>query len=218
LIRWNHPERGLLEPGVFIPFAERHGLAGAIGAWVMQETARASREWRRRDPSFRAWFNLTAAEMRDATLVPRLSEMGESLTGLGVEVTESVAMQNVVETLTVMEALRGAGIHVALDDFGTGYSSLAHLKRLPIDVVKIDRAFVTGLPADRFDVAIVEAVLSIAGNFRFETLAEGIETEGQATFLQSAGCALGQGFLYGHPMPADEFESLLFQASRGRVS
>ena len=209
LIRWRHPEQGLVQPDAFIPFAERHGLAGAIGSWVMQETAQVSREWRRADPTFCAWFNLSAAEMRDATLVPRLREGGGDLSGLGVEITESVAMQNVVETLAVMEALHNAGVRVALDDFGTGYSSLAHLKRLPIDVVKIDRAFITGLPDDRFDVAIVEAVLSIARSFGFETLAEGIEEERQAAFLRSAGCAQGQGFLYARPMPADEFEALL---------
>jgi diguanylate cyclase (GGDEF)-like protein len=211
LIRWNHPERGFLEPSAFIPFAERHGLAGAIGAWVMQETANVSRKWRSADPRFRAWFNLTAAEMRDETLVPRLREIDDDLSGLGVEITESVAMQNVIETLNVMEALRSARIHVALDDFGTGYSSLAHLKRLPIDVVKIDRAFVTGLPGDRFDVAIVDAVLSIARSFGFQTLAEGIELQSQATFLTGAGCALGQGFLYGRPMPAADFDALLMQ-------
>lgn len=208
LIRWQHPERGLVQPNDFIPFAERHGLAGAIGAWVMGETARVSREWRRSDPAFRAWFNLSAAELRDQTLVPRLRELGDDLSGLGVEITESMAMENVVETLHVMEALHGAGIQVALDDFGTGYSSLAHLKRLPIDVVKIDRAFVTGLPADRFDVAIVDAVLSIARSFGFETLAEGIEEEHQAAFLRTAGCALAQGYLYGRPMPAADFTAL----------
>jgi EAL domain-containing protein (putative c-di-GMP-specific phosphodiesterase class I) len=208
LIRWQHPTRGMIQPNAFIPFAERHGLAGAIGAWVMEETARVTREWRRQDPAFRAWFNLSAPELRDATLVPRLLECGGDLSGLGVEITESVAMQNVAETLAVMESLRDAGVQVALDDFGTGYSSLAQLKRLPIDVVKIDRAFVTGLPTDRFDGAIVEAVLSIAQNFGFETLAEGIELEEQAAFLRSSGCALGQGFLYGRPMPAAAFEAL----------
>jgi diguanylate cyclase (GGDEF)-like protein len=208
LIRWQHPERGMVQPGAFIPFAERHGLAGAIGAWVMQETARVTREWRRADPGFRAWFNLSAAEMHDTTLVPRLREAGGDLSGLGVEITESVAMQNVSETLTVMEALHSAGVQVALDDFGTGYSSLAHLKRLPIDLVKIDRAFVTGLPGDRFDAAIVDAVLSIARSFGFETLAEGIEESVQAEFLRSAGCALGQGFLYARPMPASAFDAL----------
>ena len=124
-------------------------------------------------------------------------------------------MQNVSETLAVMDALRSAAIQVALYDFGTGYSSLAHLKRLPIDVVKIDRAFITGLPGDRFDVAVVVAVLSIARSFGFETLDEGIEHEAQATFLQSAGCALGQGYLYGRPMPIDEFDALLASQHAG---
>lgn len=215
LIRWRHPERGLVQPLLFIPFAERHGLAGAIGAWVMRETARASREWRCADPTFRAWFNLSAAELRDETLVQRMRELGD-LTGLGVEITESVAMENVAETLKVMKALRSAGVLVALDDFGTGYSSLAHLKRLPIDVVKIDRAFVTGLPGDRFDAAIVDAVLSIARAYGFETLAEGIELPEQVAFLRSAGCALGQGFLYGRPMPAGDFEKLRNSQARRR--
>jgi diguanylate cyclase (GGDEF)-like protein len=211
LIRWQHPERGLVEPMAFIPFAERHGLAGAIGSWVMQETERLSREWRRADPNFRAWFNLSAAEMRDATLVPRMLEVSNDLSGLGVEITESVAMENVVETRAVMQALRNAGVLVALDDFGTGYSSLAHLKRLPIDVVKIDRAFVTGLPGDRFDCAIVDAVLSIARSYGFETLAEGIELTEQDAYLRSTSCALAQGYLYGRPMPADKFDALRMQ-------
>jgi EAL domain-containing protein (putative c-di-GMP-specific phosphodiesterase class I) len=113
----------------------------------------------------------------------------------------------------VMEALRSAGVLIALDDFGTGYSSLAHLKRLPIDIVKIDQAFVSGLPGDRFDTAIVDAVLSIARSYGFDTLAEGIEQEEQGAYLRSAGCRLGQGFLYGRPMPADDFEALLARQS-----
>ncbi len=213
LIRWQHPQRGLLEPGAFIPFAERHGLAGAIGAWVMQETVRISREWRRADPAFRVWFNLSAAEVHDDTLVPRMRELGGDLSGLGVEITESVAMENVVETMKVMGELRGLGVLLALDDFGTGYSSLAHLRRLPIDVVKIDRAFVTGLPGDAFDGAIVDAVVSIARSYGFDTLAEGVEHADQAAFLLNAGCVFGQGYLYGRPLPAEEFDALRLEQS-----
>jgi diguanylate cyclase (GGDEF)-like protein len=215
LIRWQHPERGLVGPNEFIPFAERHGLAGWIGSWVMRETTRASREWRRADPGFRAWFNLSAAELRDETLVARMRELGEDLSGLGVEITEGAAMENVVETLKVTKQLQSAGVLVALDDFGTGYSSLAHLKRLPIDVVKIDRAFITGLPADRFDRAIVEAILSLASSYGFETLAEGVEEADQAEFLLSAGCRLAQGFFYGRPMPADDFDALRARQAPG---
>ncbi len=209
LVRWNHPERGLLAPGEFIPFAERHGLAGAIGAWVMGATARASIAWRNSDPAFHVWFNLSAAELRDDTLVARIRDVEGDLAGLGVEVTESVAMENIVDTMKVMERLRELGVKLALDDFGTGYSSLAHLRRLPLDVVKIDRAFIMGLPDDPADGAIVDAVVSIARNYGFATLGEGIEDPHQAAFLLRAGCALGQGYLYGRPMPAAEFDTLL---------
>jgi diguanylate cyclase (GGDEF)-like protein len=211
LIRWHHPVRGLVPPGAFIPFAERHGLAGEIGAWVMAEAARASQSWRRADANFRVWFNLSAAELRDQTLVARLRGLSGDLAGLGVEVTESVAMENVVETLQVMGELRDLGVELALDDFGTGYSSLAHLRRLPLNVVKIDRAFVSGLPSDEFDVAIVDAVVSISRSYGFATLGEGIEHADQTAFLLRAGCTLGQGFLYGRPVPADDFSTLLGQ-------
>lgn len=207
LIRWRHPDRGLIAPSAFIPFAERRGLASWIGAWVMREAAEASQGWRNADPGFCAWFNLTAAEMRDETLVGRLEELGGS--GLGVEITEGSAMENITEALAVMNHLRSAGIRVALDDFGTGYSSLAHLKRLPIDVVKIDASFIAGLPEDRHDRAIVDAVLSIGRSYGYETLAEGIEREDQAAYLVSAGCGFGQGYLFGRPVPAAEFDALL---------
>ena len=116
-------------------------------------------------------------------------------------------MENIDNTLTVMNALHEAGLFIALDDFGTGYTSLQHLKRLPIDVLKIDRAFVNGLPHNKQDGAIVEALLSIARAFAFATLAEGVETEDQAAALRAAGCELGQGFLYARPMPAEEFSA-----------
>jgi diguanylate cyclase (GGDEF)-like protein len=215
LIRWRHPERGLIGPSTFIPFAERRGLAGWIGAWVMRETAAASQGWRRADPGFCAWFNLTAAEMRDESLMRRLGDLGSDISGLGVEITESAAMENIAETQVVMNQLRSAGIRIALDDFGTGYSSLAHLKRLPIDVVKIDASFIAGLPADHHDRAIIDAVLSIGRSYGYDTLAEGIEHEDQAAYLLSAGCKFGQGYLYGRPMPTAEFDALRAHSATG---
>lgn len=209
LIRWNHPEQGLLGPGAFIPFAEQIGLLTEIGAWVMKETVRLSRPWRTADLDFHIWFNLSGLEFNDRTLVARLQELDDDLWGVGVEISEIVAMKNVEATLNLMNALHKAGLFIALDDFGTGYTSLQHLKRLPIDVLKIDRAFVTGLPHDKQDEAIVEAILSIARAFGFTTLAEGIETEAQATALRGAGCALGQGYFYARPMPADDFSALI---------
>lgn len=209
LIRWNHPERGLLRPAEFIPFAEEHGLIGGIGAWVMRETVHLSRDWRRADPNFTAWFNLSPVELTDETLLERLVELDESLHGVGVEITETAAMRNVHETTRAIAALRAAGLRIALDDFGTGYSSLAHLKRLPIDVVKIDHVFIAGIPGDAQDLAIVEAVISIGASYGFTTLAEGVEKRSQVAFLARAGCALAQGYAYAHPMPADAFDRWL---------
>ena len=209
LIRWQHPDRGLLSPGAFIPFAEENGLVTVIGAWVMQETARLSRPWRTANPDFHVWFNLSGPEFNDPTLVSRLMALDDDLWGMGVEVSENVAMANVDKTLTVMNALHKAGLFIALDDFGTGYTSLQHLKRLPIDVLKIDGVFVNGLPDNKQDGAIVEALLSIARAFSFATLAENVETEAQAAALRAAGCGLGQGYLYARPMPADDFTAFV---------
>ena len=209
LIRWQHPDRGLLSPAAFIPFAEEIGLLTAIGAWVMQETARVSRPWRTANPDFHVWFNLSGSEFNDPTLVSRLNALDDDLWGMGVEVSEGVAMANVDETLTVMNALHKAGLFIALDDFGTGYTSLQHLKRLPIDVLKIDGVFVNGLPDNKQDGAIVEALLSIARAFSFATLAENVETEAQAAALRAAGCGLGQGYLYARPMPSDDFTAFI---------
>ena len=207
LIRWQHPERGLLGPGSFIPLAEEIGLMPEIGAWVMRETVRISRPWCMANPDFHIWFNLSGPEFKESTLVSRLKDFSD-LWGVGVEVSENVAMENIDETLRVMNALHDAGLFIALDDFGTGYTSLQHLKRLPIDVLKIDRAFVNGLPHKQ-DAAIVEALLSIARAFSFATLAEGVETEEQAAALRTAGCELGQGFLYAKPMPSGDFSTLI---------
>jgi EAL domain-containing protein (putative c-di-GMP-specific phosphodiesterase class I) len=209
LIRWQHPEKGLLAPGAFLPFAEENGLVSAIGAWVMAETIRLSRPWRTADLDFHIWFNLSGTELRDPTLVSRLQGLGDDLWGVGLEISETVAMHDVEATLTLMNALHKAGLFIALDDFGTAYTSLQHLKKLPIDVLKIDRAFVAGLPQSKQDSAIVEAVLSIARAFGFTTLAEGVETEEQGAALHKAGCALAQGYFYARPMPAEDFAALI---------
>jgi diguanylate cyclase (GGDEF)-like protein len=209
LIRWNHPVRGLLPPSEFIGFAERHGFAEQLGAWVMRETVRISAPWRRADPRFTAWCNVSAMELRSSTLAARLAELSGDLRGVGVEITESAVMDNVDEMGKSIALLRDAGLAIALDDFGTGYSSLARLRALPIHVVKIDRTFISGTPLDAQDVAIVEAVVSIAKRYGFETVAEGVETMEQVAFLSAAGCTHGQGFVYARPMPADAFDRWL---------
>jgi diguanylate cyclase (GGDEF)-like protein len=209
LIRWNHPVRGFLPPAEFIPFAESHGLAGLIGEWVLRETVRVAQRVRELAPGFRIWFNLSAEELSDPAMLARLRRIEGDLTCVGVEVTETAAMRDVDRTVYAIDALREAGLAIALDDFGTGYSSLAHLKRLQLDLVKIDRSFVAGIPADTHDIAIVEAVISIAKRYGFETVAEGVETFPQVAFLAAGGCTYGQGFVYARPMPESVFAGWL---------
>jgi EAL domain-containing protein (putative c-di-GMP-specific phosphodiesterase class I) len=218
LIRWQHPERGLISPADFVPFAEDHAMLGTIGAWVMRETVRASRPWRMRDPAFRMWFNLSAIELNDPALVHRMHELGDDLHGVGVEIAESIAMRDVHATMRTVAALREAGLAIALDDFGTGYSSFAHLKRLPVDVLKIDGTFTAGVPGDPHDAAIVEAVIGIAKRYGFTTIAEGVETAEQATYLLGAGCLHAQGFAYAPPMPEAQFAAYLHDARNSSLA
>jgi EAL domain-containing protein (putative c-di-GMP-specific phosphodiesterase class I) len=203
LIRWNHIERGLLLPAEFVPFAQDHGMLPVIGAWVIGQAAAAASALRAIDPSFRVWFNVSAPELCDPRWLDRIACYGDALQGLGVEITESVAIRDLPETLRTLAAIKDAGLSIALDDFGTGYSSLAQLKRLPIDVVKLDRAFIAGFPGDGRDREIVGAILKIGRRFGFETVAEGIETAEQAGALHDAGCRYGQGYYLGRPMPVD---------------
>ncbi len=218
LIRWQSPDRGLVGPADFVPFAEEHGMLSAITPWIVSETVDAARRWRDvAGPDFRVWFNLSATELRDPDLIERVRVSEETFAGVGVEITESTAMRDVQATARNLAVLRDAGMCVALDDFGTGYSSLAQLKRLPIDVVKIDRSFTAGVPDDPHDVAIVEAVLGLARRYGFNTIAEGVESARQAAYLNEAGCPIAQGFLYAPPLPKADFDEFL-RRSRNRVA
>jgi diguanylate cyclase (GGDEF)-like protein len=217
LIRWQHPERGLLPPAEFVPFAEEHGILSSISPWIVREAVRAARALRLDDPAFRVWFNLSAAELHDPELIERLRAMEEQFRGVGVEITETAAMRDVNATARNLAVLRQAGMKIALDDFGTGYSSLAQLKRLPIDVVKIDRSFTAGVPDDPHDAAIVEAVLGLARRYGFNTIAEGVETQRQASYLDQAGCAIAQGYLYSPPLPEEAFTAYM-SAARNRLA
>jgi len=210
--------RGLVSPAEFIPFAESHGLAGAIGDWVMRETVRASAPWRERDPRLRIWFNLAAEELSDPGLPARFLQLQGDLRGIGVEITETTAMRDVDQTIRSISGLREAGLSIALDDFGTGYSSLAQLKRLEVDIVKIDRTFTAGIPTDAHDIAIVEAVITLAARYGFETVAEGVENLAQIAYLTASGCTYAQGFAYARPMPAAVFEGWLSERTQLRAS
>lgn len=211
LVRWRHPGRGLLTPAEFIPFAEEHGMIGAIDGWVMRETARLSQRWRAHEPAFRLWFNLSRSQLADPAMADWLAESVGDLGGIGVEITETVAMREGNRTLQT-DTMRERGLALALDGFGSGHSSLSQLKRLPVDAIKIDRTFTAGLPGDNDDEAIVEAVIAIGRRLRVAVIAVGVETAAQAAWLREAGCGYAQGFHFAAPMPAEEFDAWLLRS------
>jgi diguanylate cyclase (GGDEF)-like protein len=206
LIRWNHPERGVVLPGDFIPFAEQTGMITAIDAWVMRTAFEAARQLGALWPGFRLYFNLSGRQASDPTLIRSFIDAARSglpLANIGVEITETDAMRDVASTRLVCRALRRLDVRIAIDDFGTGYSSLSSLKRLPVDVVKIDRSFVSGVLHDPHDATITETIVAIADQFGFATLAEGVEEPAERDWLQQRGCRYMQGFAVCHPLPLD---------------
>jgi diguanylate cyclase (GGDEF)-like protein len=209
LVRWQHPRDGLVLPDTFVPFAEQNGMIGAIGTFVMERVVADLAAAGPMHPDFRCYINLSGHQLGNLDFVAALREQlkahPEVAGHLGIEITETVAMSAVDRTLEALAGLRRLGVVIALDDFGTGYSSLSHLKRLPIDVIKIDRSFVRGLPDDSHDAGLIETMIAIAGQFGFKTHAEGIETVEQFDWLRSRGCTYGQGFLIARPMPFTEF-------------
>jgi diguanylate cyclase (GGDEF)-like protein/PAS domain S-box-containing protein len=214
LIRWNHPEHGLMNPDDFIPVAEDCGLIFPIGEWVLRTACAQMRLWHEAGhSSLRIAVNLSARQFQQRELpllIDRvLFETGFPAGMLDVEITESTAMQNAELSLTIMRRLREMGVRISIDDFGTGYSSLSYLKRFPIDTVKIDQGFVRDLGAGSSDGAIISAVISMARALKLRVVAEGVETEEQLAFLQREQCAEIQGFLYSRPVCAEEFEAAL---------
>jgi EAL domain-containing protein (putative c-di-GMP-specific phosphodiesterase class I) len=200
LLRWEHPELGLLGPDRFVRLAEDTGLIVALGGWAL---ARACADWASSGRSGNLAVNLSARQLLDPevvdVLVGILRRTGLAPHRLVLEVTESVLLTDVAATQVA--ALRALGIRVAVDDFGTGYSSLSLLRELPVDVLKVDRTFVSRMGEDRPTDAVLGAIVSLADALDLELIAEGIETEVQARALRSAGCRYGQGFLFGRPQP-----------------
>jgi diguanylate cyclase (GGDEF)-like protein len=221
LVRWQHPTLGLVGPDDFIPFAEEHGLIRDIGASVLRQVASDVAFLGARLGSSRIYVNLSLTQVEDLTFLSQLSEaiarQPDLVKRLGFEITESAAMRDAGQVLHVLGAIRELGMPVALDDFGTGYSSLAHLKRLPVDAIKIDRTFVAGLPHDPHDAALIETQLTIARQFGYETFAEGVEREEQLTWLRALGCRYAQGFFIARPMPLDEFTPWIVEGWREAV-
>ena len=212
LIRWNHPARGLLLPLHFIPFAEQSGIIAGIDSWVLENACAAANELAALRPGFRLYFNLSGRQAGNPTMVRALTaaaRRGVALEHLGVEITESDAMRDVEATRVVCRALRRLNVRVAIDDFGTGYSSLSSLKRLPVDIVKIDRSFISGVLNDPHDEAIADTIISIAARFGFESLAEGVEQLGEIGWLRQRPCRYMQGYAICRPLPIDAFKAWL---------
>jgi diguanylate cyclase (GGDEF)-like protein len=216
LVRWQHPERGLVSPGEFIPIAEATGLIVPIGAWVLQRACRQSELWRRGqspDTAPTMAVNLSLQQFVDPDLFQvierALNDSRLDPGALQLEITESVIMRNEQSTLITIAALKRLGVSLVLDDFGTGYSSLSYLQRFPIDVLKIDRSFIAALDDQEHSQAIVAAIINMAQGLNIDVVAEGIETTAQADRLRALGCQRGQGFLYARPLPADEISALL---------
>ncbi|WP_306605564.1 EAL domain-containing protein [Azonexus sp.] len=207
LVRWRHPKRGLIPPIRFIPIAEETGMIEVIGEWVLQEACRQLALWKAEDIGpRRVAVNLSAHQLRNPQLVGNvakaLEHCGLQHGELELEITESVAMSDPASAIEKLQALRDLGVTLAIDDFGTGYSSLAYLKRLPIQVLKLDREFVRDIETDENDAAISAATITLAHSLGLKVVAEGIETEGQSRFLREHHCDFLQGYLYGRPEPA----------------
>jgi len=214
LVRWNHPTRGLVQPADFIGLAEETGLIVPIGEWMLRSVCRDLRAWRAAGlPPVRIGVNIAAPQFQQLSFAlvvgSILREYACDPGMLELEITETVAVQNIEITMNAMRDLKELGIRIAIDDFGTGQSSLVYLKRFPIDTVKIDRAFVRDVTTDESAAAIVSYVINLAHTLRLDVVAEGVETEEQWSFLKLNACDHMQGFLFSHPLPASEAEAFM---------
>ncbi len=207
LLRWQHPQQGMVPPCQFIPLAEETGLITPIGTWVIEEACRQMAAWRCEGlPLIKVAVNLSSRQLRpDLPQAVRatLERHGVEPCWLELELTESMLMHDSEEVIAMMLALREIGVTLSLDDFGTGYSSLAYLKRFPISKLKIDQSFIRGIPADPKDMAITRSIINLAEFLELNVLAEGVETEEQSVFLLQAGCHQVQGYLFSRPLASD---------------
>ncbi|MGH2715675.1 MAG: putative bifunctional diguanylate cyclase/phosphodiesterase [Thermoleophilaceae bacterium] len=215
LLRWQHPERGLVPPAEFMLVAEQSGLIVPIGAWVLREACREAKRWSvsGESPASYVCVNLSARQFAQPDLVDTvreaLDEAALQPSRLGLEVTESVLMEEADSPIETLTALKRLGVHILLDDFGTGYSSLSYLRNFPIDVIKVDRSFVKGVGGDREDEAILAAVVGLSRALGLTVVAEGVETESQLSRIRVLGCELVQGYYISLPRPPTELDDLL---------
>ena len=222
LIRWRDPELGEISPGEFIPVAEESGFVIAIGDWVLKRAVAQAAAWVAAGSSITVSVNVSALQFQQPGFVDGVAEVlreaGLAPQLLELELTESILIQDAKDAMLRLKALAQLGVKLAIDDFGTGYSSLAYLKRFPIGRLKIDRTFVSGLPSEESDGAIVQAIVQMGHAMRLEIIAEGVENDAQRAFLQRAGCNLYQGFLYAPALDVAAFEALLGIASGAQLT
>lgn len=216
LVRWQHPVLGIVSPADFIPVAEETGLIIPLGEWVLRAACRQNVLWQRAGlPALSVSVNLSLRQFQQADLVEEinriLTESGLDPKYLELELTESVIMKDATQAIETLNLLKQIGIDISLDDFGTGYSCLSYLKTIPVDTLKIDRAFVQNVTTDLKDVAIVKTIITLADNLKLKTIVEGLETQAQLDVLSDLGCSNFQGYFYSKPLPADLFEQLLMK-------
>lgn len=222
LIRWHHPDLGLLLPLEFIPLAEDTGLIVTIGAWVMRQASVQAEAWRRDGfADLSMAVNVSARQFQQKGFFDSvrqvLDQTGLSAACLELELTETSIMENAESAVSLLSNIRKLGVKIAIDDFGTGYSSLSYLKHLPIDILKLDRSFVNGATSDPDDAALVMAIITLAHNLRLNVIAEGVESEEHLRFLRLLRCDGGQGYLFGKPMSAAAFSSFLSETAGAAV-
>ena len=219
LVRWQHPERGMISPAEFVPIAEETGLINRLGEWVLTTACMEAAKW---PADVRLAFNVSPVQFRSGTLALKvtaaLAASGLSASRLELEITEAVLIRDDDAALAILHQLRAIGVRIALDDFGTGYSSLSYLKRFPFDKIKIDRCFVTDIAEPEGSADIVQAVVNIAAERHMTTTAEGVETRQQQELLRALGCSEMQGYLFSPPKPAAEIRDLLFAHRPGAVA
>ena len=211
MVRWNHPTRGLVSPADFISVAEETGLIYQLGDWVLTRACEQL-AYLGRDSNLHVSVNISPKQFREAGFVERvrsiLAQTGAPPEMLTLEITESLVIDDIEQTVQRMRNLKTLGVSFSMDDFGTGHSSLAYLKRLPLDAIKIDRSFVRDIESDPNDAVIVETIIVMSHHLGLEAIAEGVETGGALAFLRSKGCHRFQGYLFGRPEP---FDKLLLQ-------
>jgi diguanylate cyclase (GGDEF)-like protein/PAS domain S-box-containing protein len=216
LLRWQHPERGLLKPSAFVPLAEETDVIAPIGRWVLEEACRQAKRWEEEHPlasPMTMEVNLSSKQLRRRelarTVEEALTRAGVEAHTLALDITETVLIGASEHNAQALEALKKMGIRLSLDDFGTGYSSLSYLKRLPVDRVKVDRSFVKGLGGNATDTAVVRMIIELCHTLGVEVLAEGVETSEQAALLKDMGCDVGQGYYFARPLRSEELAEQL---------